>query len=69
MKTKTRPLSEAQALVIRDLRRTKKTPGGLVPYRNIQHFDGRTMSALLQRGLIQYKENGLAIIDNGDTTP
>lgn len=48
-------LSDAQALVLRDIRRMAQKQG-FVQAASLQHLDGRTISSLERRGYIQYRD-------------
>ena len=48
-------LSEAQAAVLKDLRRMCRKKG-FVWAADLQHLDGRTINSLLRRGFIEYRD-------------
>jgi len=48
-------LNNAQNLVLKDLRRMSQKKG-FVYAADCQHFDGRTLRSLRDRGLIEYQD-------------
>ena len=61
-------LTKAQAAILKDLRKVPKkrrTETGLVKVSELNHFDHRSVSGLVQRGFIEYKEYGLSLFDFG----
>jgi hypothetical protein len=60
-----RPLTESQAAILKDLRTMPKRcrhhneVNGYITWEYIEHFDGRSLNSLCNRGLVEVSEYGI----------